>query len=449
MMSLLIVICVSMLAFGIVYRYGLRGIAAAVGLLASDTDSAGIMYWIINYVPFYKVPVRIIVIAGAAIGAYRVMINDLFSRSNRSFLYFYFLPLLLLSAMIVLLNLARGQGLVIGFSEVIWLGTPFFFLWIAGTFRKRTGDLFRFYVFVQGLVALLILLFGAITSEINGAAYASRIGGEGWVIDPRDIIGAPLSFFNFNKHDLSVMKFGQFHNPNSLGVYASMLIVVSLYGFMKSLNPQCKRFYTFIWAFGALVGTVLWLNSLTRGPILLLALWGIFGFLHRAKRRPYGLLAILLSIAIIVFMFMDINQLAVLRFLVVQPDDVSVVSRLSGYEFAFNAIVNSPFVGKAVSVSDPVPHILTLKIAAYYGIPAALLATIPFIHAGCKIIEKIRRDHLIMNSLDFNYTVGLLCIVVGAFTTNGVVAYVLFWIAFAEVVLRLDLYTSKAMGSSK
>lgn len=443
MLSLLIVFALFVLSIGLVVRFGLSGLATAVGLVGSDTDSAGPLYWIINYFSSYKVPIRGLIIFATLIAIYRMVKRGLFLRVNRSFFLFYALPLGLVSVIVVALALVRGQGVVVGFSELIWLGIPFFYIWVAGSHRFRSANLFIFFVLVQGLVAMLVILAGSLTADLNGASYAGIIGGERWVVDPKDMINAPVAFFNFNKYDLSVMKFGQFHNPNALGVYSVVLIVISIHGILKAISEGKRKGRVVLWTIPMIGGVILWMNSLTRGPMLILLGWGLTHLVLRIRSRRMIIIMSVLGLLALVGLIINLDQITILRYLIVQSDDVSVVSRLSGYEFAFNSIINSPLVGRMASPSDAVPHILTLKVAAYYGLPAAILITVPFIHAGGHMVKMLIKDHKLMNSLDFNYSAAILGVMLSAFLTNGVVTYVLFWIAFAEVLNKIDIYRPK------
>lgn len=428
-------------------KYGMKGIPPAVGLVASDTDSAGILYWMISYSALYKLPIRFMVLLGGLIALYRMFKSGLNLKSQRAALLYQVGPLCLVSCSVVGLALFRGQGAVIGFSELIWLGIPFFFLWIAGGMRGRRSDFFVLFVLIQGFVALAVILGKSSLADLNGASYAAKIGGEGWLVDPRDMINAPIAFLNFNKHDLSVMKFGHFHNPNSLGVYSAMLMVVSMFGMLKSREAHSGHLRWIVWLLPLAASIVLWMNSLTRGPVLLLLLWFLAAKLMKIRRRRVLLLLLFLGGVGLVGVVANLDQFAVLRYLIVQADDTSVVSRLGGYQFAFSAMLNHPLVGVPASPADPVPHILALKMATYYGIPTAVLMTVPFGHAIWYIFnhysELVRR----LGQLEMNYIISILCVLLGAMLTNGVVVYVLFWMAYGEILLKFDFFNDVKYNS--
>ncbi len=443
MLSFIVVFSLLVLSAALLKRFGLKGISVAVGFVGSDTDSAGILYWMVSYSAIYKLPIRFMVLLGGLIALYRMFKSGLFLKSYRTVLLYQIMPLFLVSCSVVGLSLLRGQGFVIAFSELIWLGIPFFFIWVAGSMRNRQRpNLFAFFVLIQALMAMLVILGGSSLADINGASYAAKIGGEGWLIDPRDMINAPISLFNFNKHDLSVMKFGHFHNPNSLGVYSAMLMVVSFFGMLKSRTINPNRFRWTLWLIPMTVSVVLWMNSLTRGPVLLLLLWVIFAGFLKIRQRRVVLLLLLLGGVGLAGVIMNLDQFTVLRYLIVQADDTSVVSRLGGYQFAFSTMMSHPLVGVPASPTDPVPHILALKIAAYYGIPTAILMTIPFGHVMWFIIKHHSELVYRLGKLEMNYIISIFCVLLGAMLTNGVVVYVLFWMAYAEIVLKLDLIRS-------
>ncbi|MBK8573117.1 MAG: hypothetical protein IPN91_10805 [Holophagaceae bacterium] len=146
MISLLIVLSLLILSFGLLLKFKSRGIAASVGLIGSDTDSAGIMYWLTSYYSKYKMPIRLLIVFATLVSMYRLFKNDLMRKKNKDFFIYYFWPLIALSCIILGSALFRGQGVVIGLSELIWLGVPFSFFGLQVRFVIKLIICFSFCV---------------------------------------------------------------------------------------------------------------------------------------------------------------------------------------------------------------------------------------------------------------------------------------------------------------
>lgn len=435
-LSYLIVIFLILMSLAITKKYKLLGFIALVALIGSDTDSAGILYAIEAYIPGYKIIIRGLIFFFFIYSVVIIFKLHLKNKIEKKFIYWYFYPLLISTIMIFLINMFRGVGVVVSLSEVIWLGTPIFFIWTLGSYNRNSENVFLKIITYQALITITILLTGSLTAQINGASYASIIGGNIWDNYSDQIINSGISLGDFNKHSLSVFKFAQYHNPNALGVYAATMIATSIYLIVCANTKRTKVVRALLLL---IIGIISWYSSLTRGPIFLMSfvfliyMVGIF-----IKPKSYKRVFMLLMFVFLT-LFASNSIIKILDFIFVNSNSISLLSRLDGYNFAFNSIINNMIFGVMPTVSDPIPHLFSLKIAAYYGIPTAILITIPFIHLIISNLKIYTKDILIGKSENSLFPTMLSGILLGAFLTNGVVVYVLFWILFSEAIQRLGV----------
>jgi hypothetical protein len=439
MLSIIIIITAIIISLLLTKKYKMSGFVILVALIGSDTDSAGLLYAISSYIPGYKIIIRSLVFLVFFIAVIKLIQMQASNQLSYKFQFWYFYPLLISSAIIFIITFARDKSIIVSMSEIIWLGTPFFFIWFLGSLKNNREKLFVMLIIFQAIITLIILVAGPQTSLINGASYAYIIGGNSWVLDPSLIINANISIGDFNKHSINVFKFGQYHNPNSLGVYSTVMVVTSIYLFLKKENLTLYLPNKLISLFLLMVGIVGWFNSLTRGPILLvgfvltLFIMSIIVYPKTSKRIFLFLIFITLTA------LLTESILKMVDFLFVNNNNVSVLSRLDGYMYAFNTIKESPLWGVKPSEYDPIPHVLPLKIASYYGLPAAILITVPFFHITL-INTKIFISRIINGiSEESLFPLMLNAIILGAMFTNGVVVYVLFWVILAEITTRIKI----------
>ena len=410
-------------------KYKLLGVVVAVALIGSDTDSAGLLYSIENYIPIYKILVRGTVIVLFLYSIIHIIKSYSQKKIRWTFMKWYFFPLLGVSIIIFLTNLLRGEGIVISLSEVIWLGIPFFFIWTSGILKYDSELVLNKLIIYQAIITIIVLTLGPLVGTLNGANYAHIIGNDYWASISDQIINTSISFGNFNKHSLSVFKFAQFHNPNALGLYSTVFISTSIFIWRTRKSKSTAIFLL-------LVGIIGWFNSLTRGPILIAGLV-VFVYLLGIFIRPktYGRVFLILFIGILGVLNINLLMKS-FDYLFVDSSNVSIVARLDGYVYAFEAISKNPLFGIKPGINDPIPHMLPLKIAAYYGIPAAILITVPFIHLITTTIRNFTTDLFAGKAERSLYPSMLAGIIIGAYLTNGVIVYVLFWVLLSYILQK-------------
>ena len=436
MISYLIVVGLITVSLISIKKYKLLGFVLLVALIGSDTDSAGILYAIAAYFPGYKILIRGITLLLFSYSILYFTLLYLKGKISKDFFWIYIVPLGLLSFMIFLTNIIRGVDIITALSEVIWLGIPIFFIWTLGIIKNiNSHQVFLKLIIYQAIVTILILILGPLTPEINGVSYAHIIGEDYWQSLSQSVINAKISIGAFTKHSLSTLKFAQFHNPNALGVYATTYIAIGL----LLMHKRNKKLELVTPLFLLLVGIIGWFNSLTRGPIFLLILIFMFYLIGIfIKPKTYKRVFLLFFIGII--SIINISSIfEMVKYLLVNSSSLSITSRLGGFEFAFKSILSSPLWGVMPELSDPIPHILPLKIGAYYGIPAMILITIPFVHIFVKGSTIFLRDIVRGTSENSLFHMILVGIIFGAYLTNGVIVYVLFWILLSESINKFEV----------
>lgn len=437
MISYLIVIVLIIISLVSIKRYRLLGFVLLIALIGSDTDSAGILYAIAKYVPGYKIIIRGITLILFVYSAFYTIALYLNGKIRKSYFFIYVLPLLLLSFIIFSVNIIRGVDIITALSEIIWLGIPIFFIWTVGTYKtKNSQEVFMKIIKYQAITTLAILLLGPYASEINGVSYAHLIGEDYWRTLSQAVINAKISIGEFTKHSLTTLKFAQFHNPNALGVYSTVYLAASLSLFINRKKIKNKLILSMFLLFVGMIG---WFNSLTRGPIFLLFLI-LFFYLMGIIIKPKTYRRVFLLLIIGIISIMNLNSfIKVAQYFLINSSNISFTSRLGGYSFAIDTILTNPLLGIMPELSDPIPHILPLKIGSYYGLLALILVTIPFIHLlliGSKVFLRDILNGVSEKSLFHMILVG---IIFGAYLTNGVVVYVLFWILLSEALNKFEI----------
>ena len=429
MMSKVIVILLIVISLYYVKKYSVNGFVVLVALIGSDTDSLGILNYILINFSYYKILIRTFVLSIFLILIIKYFIKG---RIYKTFFLYYFLPLLIVFLNIFSINMFRKEGLITSLSEVIYLGIPFFFLWIEDC--KNRKRLFFDFIFIQLLVSILILNLKSFTKGINGATYMNILGGKAYeMLNPNIIINANISFGNFNKHSLSVLKFAQFHNSNSLGFYASIAILIPIFYYEKN---KIKSIILFSF------GVVCWFNSLTKGPIFFfVCVFIIYLLVTNLKKTSYKKLFIFFIIFLLFSVRIE-SFISIFKYFDVKKDDISIISRLDGYKYAFKTIVESPVFGIDPKGILEVPHLLFLKIASYYGIITSILLAIPIFHITFTAFNRVIKNNC-NKKRRFNrlYVLLLISTLWGALLTNGVICYVLFWVILGECFLELNIKT--------
>ena len=426
-MALIVILILFIVSIYSIKKHGFCGYAVFFFLCGSTTDSAGILYGIESYIPYFKSFIWVFTFLLFFISVLIILAK------GRSSVFFnwYFIPFLLVFLWMVLGAVLKDESYAYISSSFLATGIPYFFLWIIGRSKPGRENVLFYMILAHALVSVLIIISKNDLALINGYTYLSRIGTDIPLDYIENSINSSLSIFNFDKY--SIQKNAQFHNSNALGFFSSILISAGIairFGFIQSMKKV--RFYKLIGITILGLGILLWFNSLTRGPIVLLLLLWIFIYTRKFKIIEKFELYFIFLLLIIgpVFLYSHVF----INYLIPSIDNVSYSGRLIGYKFAFEAIIDSPFFGG--SVHEYPAHLYTLKIMAYHGIFPGLFVTIPLIHIFSVNLKCFLNDikrKMISNS---TFSLMLVLILYGMFLTNGTVSYALYGIILAEACIR-------------
>lgn len=331
-------------------------------------------------------------------------------------------------------RLIGGFGPVGTVAHLPYVVLPFVVIWIAFVRTAAASKrLIVAFVSVQVAVALVVLLIPGLDVLRGDGYYTST---EGFGIDPGPLtLSLPGASTDKNQ---AAVQFGHFHNPNALGFYATAALMVG------AALLLARRKWQAAWALPLVVaGAVLWLNTLTRGPMLgLIALGFVFWFVVRSddvQRRTRRIIMVVLGGAAL-GLGVVAAWMGVFDFLFVSSSNISVTGRLEGYEEAFRVIQANPVFGHGVEYEWPERsrvHMVSLLFAAEYGVVMGVFITwLVFWFCGFGAL-KIARDPSVSLS-DSAFVVLGFAILAGITATNNFAAPVLCALLMAHVALQLE-----------
>lgn len=286
--------------------------------------------------------------------------------------------------------LVGGGGVLAPASHLPYLVIPYVVIWVAFVAADRSRRLITLFVAVQVAVAVLLLVIPAL-EFLRGDTYFRF--SDGRQVDPGALrFGLPGAETNKNQ---VANHYGQFHNPNALGLYAVIAIATGL-----SLCLVSRRLLSVARLAGAallVAGGFLWLNTLTRGPILALAVMcvAICLLIRDVRMPPLPLRAIRWgAIAMCAAGLVGAVLLGVFNFLFVSTDSITVTARLEGYREGWDVVLAHPVFGYGAEYEWPEgrrPHLVPLLFAAEYGVLIGLFITwLLFWYCGTRVLRDIR-----------------------------------------------------------
>lgn len=290
--------------------------------------------------------------------------------------------------------LVGGGGVLATVSHLPYLVIPYVVIWVAFVAPDRSRRLITLFVAVQVAAAVLLLVSPAL-EFLRGDTYFRFPDGR--QVDPGALrFGLPGAETNKNQ---VANHYGQFHNPNALGLYAVIAIAAGL-----SLCVVSKRWLSVARLSGAallVAGGFLWLNTLTRGPMLALAAMCLaICLLVRDARMPRRHLRAIRggAIALCVVGLGGAALLGVFNFLFVSTDSITVTARLQGYREGWDVVLSHPIFGHGADYEWPEgrrPHLVPLLFAAEYGVLVGLFITwLLFWYCGVRVCKFVRDPHV-------------------------------------------------------
>jgi len=431
-MAILILILILFISFIFIYKYGFAGIAAAFMLCGSVTDSAGILYGIDSIFPYYKLLVWIM-----AFICFFTALVVLRKEGNKKFITWYYIPFVLSILFIFISVTYQSLDSAYFSSTILFSGVPFFCMWIVGRRKEGRENALFYLLLVHGIISLIVILGKNHLNLINGFSYVYRIDANAVFNDYSPLINNDLSLFSFDKY--KVQKTAQFQNSNALGFFASVLIgsgFALYFKYIKLTNTNSSKSLGIVLL---IIGLLLWLNSLTRGPIIFMFLVFVYIYTRGWKISKNFLMYFILLLIVVAFTFS--YNFTFFDFLIPSSDNVSVTSRFLGYLEGYNALKNNLLLG--LHYEGFPPHIYFFKIMAYHGLPAGLLIAIPVFHLAIHSFKKFRKDLKQKMIGETTFAILLVATLLGVYLTNGTVSYVLFGIILAEACIRSNIFVAK------
>lgn len=399
------------------------------GVMAADRDGYAVLQLISLVYPEYKLITR-----GAFLVGYLVATIYYYSQSNRfpRPMRVVMNVVQILALYILVVTLAKGEGFEKAFSFLVYSGLPVYVIWTAQA--SRGWHVRRFYLFmvVQMSLAIAILLIPEI-GFLNGANYKQMEGVS--VAESHDVnVGD-----TFDKD--KVGGFGQFHNPNALGFYAATSVALGLLASRLLGGGVLPRVVGIYLVFLGVLG---WLNSLTRGPVLMLLigviLAKIFVAQKSAKASSHGRMSNAGLLAALGLLMLA-GGTGLLSYLTPDSSNISVTGRIEGYLAGFDAVLAHPVLGITtdwVWVDLAYPHLLPLSFSAEYGlIGGGLIFLVVFVGGGLTIMKAMKNGSSLSSDRRAAHVLAIYLILVvwGAGLTNNLIAPILFWMAFGEAVI--------------
>lgn len=433
-MAILLLIIILFISFIFIYKYGFTGVAAAFMLCGSVTDSAGILYGINSIFPYYKLLIWIL-----SFFCFFITLIVLRKEGNKKFINWYYIPFVL-SIFFIFISVAY-QGLDSAYfsSAILFSGIPFFCMWVVGRRKKGRENALFYLLLAHGIISLIVILGKSHLNLINGFSYVYRIDANAIFSDYSSLINNDLSLFSLDKYE--VQKTAQFHNSNALGFFSSVLIASGLALCFKYIKLYRANSSKNLGIALLTLGLVLWLNSLTRGPIIFILL--VFAYIYTRSWKIFKnfLIYFILFVVVVIVALNYSYDFTFFNFLIPSEDNVSVTSRFLGYIEGYHALKNNLLLGNHYEGFPP--HIYFFKIMAYHGLPAGILIAIPIFHVAIQSFKKFRKDLKEKSIRESTFVLLLVGCLLGVYLTNGTVSYVLFGILLAEACIRNKVFVSK------
>lgn len=421
---------IALFAVSVSILYGVGWFALLLyGLMGSDRDGYAFLQYLSEGGEYYKFLMRglFLLIYGYCSLYYIKVQNTLGGNLKVSII-----ACQILSCYILLSSFLKGYGPLEALSFLVYSGVPVFVCWVVYSAQKNLTKGFLAFVFIQMLLAILVLAFPGL-EFLDGGKYKSL---EGIYVLPRDGINLEIPGVSTRKGDVGA--YAQFHNPNALGFYSAVSMacgVALLLGGGSAFRYMSGLVFV-------ILGSMAWLNALTRGPVLLIVLAvGVLLLFYPVDKYRFGLhLKSLFLLFMVALLVLALVQFEVFSYLVPDSSSVSVSARFIGYERGVQAISTYPLWGVGVGWDwgeQGYPHFISLAFAAEFGIFAGVLISLMVFGGGTIVVVELLKK-ISDGRGDFGALargVLLVFVVWGAALTNNIVSPILFWICLAEASL--------------
>lgn len=401
------------------------------GLVGADRDGYAVMQFMSLAMTDHKLITR-----GLFVGLYCISSIVFFKKSKKYvFIIRHSIYLVqLLSLFILTGSIAKGSNIIEAFSILVFSGLPVYVMWIVFSFNKNNRKQLCLFVFIQISIALAVLTIPSL-SFLDGGFYTAL---DGFSVHENNSLNYNVPGGGSLKGGIG--KYAHFHNPNALGFYSCASIAIGLVILkINRLRVMLRLFAIYL----CLAGGFCWLNSLTRGPMILLLCGVIFvSFFKEGKHSILKMVAVFASIILVALLIELQGSSGVLSFLIPDSSDISVTARFDGYSSGLDAIYQHPYLGVDKNWRWSFlgyPHVLPLSFAADFGVFAGILITMIVFGGGAGILITAfwRSYHGAKKHVDLVFAVFLVMIVWGAALTNNLISPILFWICFAEATITV------------
>lgn len=402
------------------------------GVIASERDALGIAEFI-NIFSQHKLVFRTLFILSFIYCV--VLYIPKFKNINKNRLAIVSLSALLCSLLILVVSLMKDYDIIQSFSLLVYSGLPCFFIWILTYNKKQYRSFFLIFVVVQGVISFSVLVFPEL-SFINGFNYQKMAH-----LYSSETINFGLPSAGEAKGDFA--RYGHFHNPNALGFYSCVLMMVSIYLFLVARSKILSVLYILLF----FIGLICWFNSLTRGPFIALSLYLLFVVIYSLKKN--GSIYYSKSAVLTLFIFLQIMLIFILinfdilLYFFPDKENASVSYRLIGYINGIDAFISNPLLGVGgewVWLPGYNPHFLPITWLAEFGILFAIIGTFFVYFLPLVKIFNLKSDLLKWKSFrhDYYFAIGLYLTVLLIASTNNITATVLFWVCLAEFYIIMQ-----------
>lgn len=347
-------------------------------------------------------------------------------RLNKKETYKIF-SVILVSFLIVFNSLIKGDGFIWAISLLVFNGVPAYFIWYIMGLKNNNNNIFLQYISLKVIVATIVLLVPSLIF-LDGSLYKSA---EGLFVN--DVSDLNLSVPTGESIKGAYSRYSIYHNPNSLGFHSVISILIGTYFILYS--RKYIKFLGLILIFCGLVG---WLNSLTRGPMVLL----IIGFIYiivlnvfYGKRKNFEM-KFLLLLSIVGGVFFILLSSSFSEYLIPNSADTSVVGRMQGYVYSIDIIKNHLMlgVGKGWDWGNYYPHFIPLSLTVDHGIVVGVIESLLIFLGGLMSIITASKSYLRdpQNRGTYFLSIMLVFIVFGIAVTNNFTSPIIFWIMLAQ-----------------
>ena len=403
------------------------------GLIGNDMGSRGITGFIETLYPNYTLIMRVLLVISTIVATSRFygLKNTIKARKWIQLSWCY------ITMMIVMLTLCSSSLTISSYLSRVTLaiatfGPGVFIIWMAYADKFDHKKWFLIYSVCQCLIA-----FAVIYGSYAGISWfqlfnAGLYNSEYFYLDENnDMIALPSNFYlTFLGKNSYFIRCGQFHNANGLGFASGVLVFLLLYYFFNTKLKINKL----ICLFCVPLAFLLWCNTGTRGPIVgIIVAFLAYNFIGKKKSQLMPLVILAIA-AIVVVLFCESSFFS---YFFGGGADASYASRKELNDNTFKHIGEFFLIGSGGDLDSMFnrgidPHELPLRILCLYGIIPAIFVFI--LTVVCPAISILRHR----NNITI-YSISLFCMVLLVSLTNNFSEGVLFWLAFGESMLELEV----------